>query len=141
MRTFAKGAIGLIVIEGPEDPEVFSVPQPAPDPATGAVPVPADGVVAMPAGAWNPVNAETAYSPAGLRVPVGTTVTWRNDDSVIHTVTSGTSTGTVTTPDGVFDSGDLLPGETFSFTFTEPGSFDYFCTPHPWMVGSIVVEA
>jgi nitrite reductase (NO-forming) len=141
VRTFAKGAIGQIVVEGPENPEVFSVGRAAPDPVTGEVEVPAGDVVAMPAGAWNPVNAATAYTPGELRVALGATVTWRNDDSVIHTVTSGASTGTVTTPDGLFDSGDLQPGESFSFTFDEPGTFDYFCTPHPWMVGRIVVEA
>jgi len=67
-------------------------------------------------------------------------VTWTNNDAVGHTVTSGSSTGTVASPDGLFDSGDIAPGETFSYTFTEAGTFDYFCTPHPWMMGTVIVS-
>ena len=62
---------------------------------------------------------------------VGTTVTWVNDDAVIHTVTD---------VDGQFDSGFLGSGEGFSFTFTEPGEYEYFCQPHPWMRARVIVE-
>ncbi|MBT4677015.1 MAG: hypothetical protein HOB67_04090, partial [Acidimicrobiaceae bacterium] len=96
--------------------------------------------VSMPDGAWNPANADTAYLPAEIRVEVGDTVTWTNDDTVIHTVTSGTSTGVVTTADDLFGSGPMVPGDSFSHTFTEAGTFDYFCTPHPWMTGTVVVD-
>ena len=63
---------------------------------------------------------------------VGDTVTWTNqDDAMMHSVTAD---------DGSFDSGLLAQGETFSHTFTDPGEFEYFCTPHPWMRAKVVVE-
>ncbi len=73
-----------------------------------------------------------AYSPVTLTVSAGQTVTWLNADTTIHTVTSET---------GLFDSGNLRPGERFSFTFTMPGTYAYFCTPHPWMTGTVVVTS
>ncbi len=78
-----------------------------------------------------------AYSPAELTVPVGTTVVWTNEDDVAHTVTAGTPDAPE--PD-LFDSGSLGSGESFSFTFDEPGSFAYFCTLHPNMRATITVE-
>jgi plastocyanin len=72
-----------------------------------------------------------AYSPATLTISVGTTVVWENQDSVPHTVTSDT---------GLFDSGTLSNGGTFSFTFTSPGTFNYGCTIHPYMHGTIIVQ-
>jgi amicyanin len=71
-----------------------------------------------------------AFSPAELTITVGDSVTWTNLDFVIHTATS---TG------GAFDSGDLDQGESYTLTFTEPGTYDYLCTPHPSMTGRIVV--
>ena len=70
------------------------------------------------------------YSPGNDLVPPGTTVTWTHTGEIVHTVTSD---------DGVFDSGDLAPGETFSVTLTDPGTYWYFCRPHPFMRGRIVV--
>jgi plastocyanin len=68
-----------------------------------------------------------------LTVPVGTEVTWSNNDIEVHTATSDSQ---------VFNSGDLEPGKSFSFTFTAPGTYTYSCEPHPWMTGTItVVEA
>ncbi|MGH2542617.1 MAG: cytochrome P460 family protein [Ardenticatenaceae bacterium] len=63
-----------------------------------------------------------SFSPRTLTVKVGTTVTWTNHDVVPHTTTSN---------DGVWDSGALQPGDEFSFTFNEPGTFNYFCSMHP----------
>jgi len=71
-----------------------------------------------------------AFSPATLTVKVGTTVKWTNKDSVAHTVTSDT---------GLFDSGDLAAGDTFSFTFNQAGTFAYHCTMHPSMTATIIV--
>jgi amicyanin len=76
--------------------------------------------------------ADFAFSPATLTITAGDTVTWTNDDSAVHTATSTT---------GGFDSGDLAQGASYSFTFTEPGTYDYLCTPHPTMTGQIVVQA
>lgn len=76
-----------------------------------------------------------AFRPESLAVPVGTTVTWKQQDAGTHTVTSGTVTqgpGDVTTaPDGKFDSGNLATDATFQFTFDTAGTFPYFCQIHP----------
>ena len=82
-----------------------------------------------------------AYSPNPIQVSVGTTVTWTNNDSQPHTVTSG-SNGQ---PDNKFNSSPnftplLNPGQTFSFTFTEAGEYPYFCLLHPNMVGTVSVS-
>ena len=72
------------------------------------------------------------FAPAELTVKVGTTVTWTNHDDIPHTVTSSTN---------AFKSKALDTDDKFSFTFTTPGTFAYFCALHPHMTGSIVVEA
>jgi alcohol dehydrogenase (cytochrome c) len=70
------------------------------------------------------------FAPGNDLVPPGTTITWTNTGQVGHSVTSD---------DGVFDSGDLPPGQTFSFTFDTPGTYWYFCRPHPFMRARVVV--
>jgi plastocyanin len=84
---------------------------------------------------------DTAFQPNPVQVSVGSTVTWTNDDSQPHTVTSG-SNGQ---PDGKFDSSPnfnplLNPGQTFSHTFTEAGQYPYYCALHPNMVGTVSVS-
>ena len=85
-----------------------------------------------------------AFSPNPVKVNVGDMVTWTNDDTTPHTATSGTPANG---PDGKFggtaDAGGtiLVKGKTESFTFTEAGTFPYFCTLHPNMVGSVEVAA
>jgi plastocyanin len=71
------------------------------------------------------------FTPATLTVPVGTTVTWTNDDGTIHTVTSATKE---------FTSAGLDDGAAFSYTFTNPGTYTYYCKLHPRMTGTIVVK-
>jgi plastocyanin len=73
-----------------------------------------------------------SFAPAALTVPVGTTVTWVNDDDEPHTVVESNA---------LFKSHALDTGDKFSFTFTTPGKFQYFCTIHAHMVGTVVVEA
>jgi len=73
--------------------------------------------------------------PPSMEVPIGTAVTWTNKDSVAHTVTSGTRP----TKDGKFD-GQLAAGSTFSFTFATAGTYQYFCTVHSSMNGTITVK-
>ncbi|NLF12044.1 MAG: cupredoxin family copper-binding protein [Anaerolineaceae bacterium] len=80
--------------------------------------------------------ADFNYDPQDLTVQVGDTVTWTNNDDVAHTVTAGTPDS----PMGEFDSGELQPGDTFSYTFDQAGTFDYFCTLHPDMTASVTVE-
>jgi nitrite reductase (NO-forming) len=140
VRTFYKGAIGTIEITGEQNPEIFGVV--GADEATGGDESD-DAVVAtevvIPVGAFDPANAANAYDPLDLTVTVGTTVRWTNNDAIAHTVTSGISDGSVGTADGIFDSSFLNDGDTFVYTFEEVGEFPYFCTPHPWMIGSVTV--
>lgn len=73
-----------------------------------------------------------AFSPAALSIKPGTTVKWTNRDSVEHTVTSEGKNRTL-------NSKLLGQGESFTFTFNQPGVFSYLCTPHPNMSGSVTV--
>lgn len=75
------------------------------------------------------------FQPAEITISVGTTITWTNEDAVGHTVTSGTRGS----PSGMFDA-DVGAGETFSFTFEETGTYEYFCSIHPGMDGTVIVE-
>jgi plastocyanin len=72
-----------------------------------------------------------SFSPATITIKVGSTVTWTNKDGTTHTVTSNS---------GVFDSGNLAPNATFSYTFNSAGSFSYHCSIHTYMTGTIVVQ-
>ncbi len=74
-----------------------------------------------------------------MELTAGMTIRWTNHDTVAHTVTSGASDGLAGTPDGRFDSGFMEPGATFMHTFEEAGVFPYYCIPHPWMRGTLVV--
>jgi plastocyanin len=71
-----------------------------------------------------------AFAPAELKVAPGTTVIWTNHDDIPHTVTS---------TDGAFKSHALDTDDSFSFTFERAGSYRYFCSLHPHMVGTIKV--
>lgn len=78
-----------------------------------------------------------SFNPASITVNAGTTIKWTNKDNVTHTVTSGTPSA----PDGIFDSGNLGNGGTFSFTFNTKGTFQYYCKPHQSsMRGTVVVQ-
>lgn len=81
---------------------------------------------------------DKAYVPNPAEVKVGESVTWTNDDSQIHTATSGA----VGAEDSgsVFDSSILSPKATFDFTFDTAGEYDYYCTLHPQMFGKVVVS-
>ena len=70
------------------------------------------------------------FNPATLTVPVGTTVTWTNQDEEPHTVAA---------KDGSFHSPGMDTHGTYSFTFTTPGSYDFICSIHPFMTGTVVV--
>lgn len=72
------------------------------------------------------------YGPEDIKVKVGTTVTWTNNDAVRHNVASD---------DGKMPEGKLMAkGETYSYTFDKAGTFKYHCDPHPYMHGSVTVE-
>jgi plastocyanin len=72
-----------------------------------------------------------SFSPKEITVAVGTTVTWVNHDDVPHTVVS---------PDKKFRSKALDTDDSFSFTFTDAGTYNYFCSVHPIMTGKIIVK-
>jgi plastocyanin len=72
------------------------------------------------------------FYPQRITVKAGTTVTWTNEDDVPHTVASSIK---------FFKSKALDTANKFSFTFTTPGTYDYFCSLHPHMTGAVVVEA
>jgi quinohemoprotein ethanol dehydrogenase len=72
------------------------------------------------------------FTPSIVQVPAGTSLTWINNGSVAHTATSG---------DGSWDTGDIPGGGgQTSVTFQTAGTYNFFCTPHPWMIGRIVVQ-
>ncbi|MGE8147760.1 cupredoxin domain-containing protein [Pseudomonas frederiksbergensis] len=74
---------------------------------------------------------EFMFGPKDMTVPVGTKVTWVNDDQIPHTVAETHK---------VFRSGALDTNDTFSYVFNTPGEFEYFCALHPQMIGKIVVS-
>lgn len=74
---------------------------------------------------------QLAFAPASIEIAVGTTVEWRNDDQLVHTVRAD---------DGSWDSGDIAPGATWRRTFDRPGTYTYTCTPHPFMKAVVVVK-
>jgi predicted secreted protein with PEFG-CTERM motif len=95
--------------------------------------------VSIPAGSSSP-GCETTnecFVPDEVTVDVGGEVTWTNDDTAAHTVTSGSASGG---PDGTFDSSLITAGKSFTYKFEEAGEFPYFCLVHPWMVGKVVVQ-
>jgi len=96
------------------------------------------GDVIMPTKVSRPGCEETdrCYIPSLIVIQKGKQVTWVNEDSAFHTITSGF----YDTPTDLFDSGHLDPFESYTLTFDETGTYDYFCTLHPWMKGQVVVE-
>ncbi len=102
-------------------------------------------LLAGPAGGANAATADIsmkniAYNPSNITISVGDTVHWSNNEvsDTPHTATSGTPGA----PNGMFNSGDLMPGQSFDFTFTQAGTFNFFCMVHPTlMMGTVTVLA
>lgn len=113
--------------------------------------MPSAGEEMLEAGSNEVITVSLRFMPEDITVPVGTTVTWRNGEAIGHTITSGAwgdvneSTGLRGSQeaDGLFDHA-LAPmgqeGDTFSYTFDEPGEFLYFCNPHLTMNARVIVE-
>jgi plastocyanin len=78
---------------------------------------------------WNP-DVIDSYLPSAIEINSGTTVTWVNNDTAIHTVADTAKT---------FDSKFIQSGGTWSYTFEKAGEYDYICTLHPWMKGTVSV--
>jgi LPXTG-motif cell wall-anchored protein len=166
----APGALaGQAEAQAPTDPETPAgqappappeaqqvVPGPAPAPSAAAAPAPAEDPTAVPVRAQRRAEREPAdkrkprrvvvraaasqsvtirdyaFSPGTVTVRPGDTVTWTNRDGVRHSATA---------EDGSFDTGLLGRGQSGEHTFREAGTYQYVCTPHPNMQGTVVVEA
>ena len=76
--------------------------------------------------------------PSTVVIALGGTVTWENTDNAAHTATSGSPTDG---PDGVWDSSLMMVNGSYAVTLDEAGTYPYFCMVHPWMQGTVVVEA
>src|SRR5674476_325016 len=95
------------------------------------------------AGGTSVAIANYAFTPQTLTVKAGTTVTWTNDDSVPHNVISATNMSPSATTTSAFASGNFNQGQTFTFTFSKPGTYYYVCSIHasmPAMHGKIIVQ-
>jgi len=103
-----------------------------------STPVEFSGIISIPKGSGVPGCDDTneCYIPFNTSVSVGEEITWLNDDTAPHTVTSGLPVS----PDAIFDSGMMMAGDTFSVTLDESGEYPYFCMVHPWMTGIISVN-
>jgi len=153
-----RGAVGIIQVEGESSPDIFSSIKNATQGTQS------DGhnmnmttmTTSTTSSSGSPssnnvvVTIENyAYSPPELTVTVGTTVTWTNKDLVGHTVTEGAPESTKPASQRAFDSSreaegkyDLIQsGQSWSYTFTTPGTYDYYCLPHPYMKAHIIVVA
>ncbi len=154
-RAIHKGAIGTIIAEGENNPEIYESfateewvdghthngeepehkPEVIEEEPEDEEPLEAaenEVFVEIMKGSMKKDDDPTNdYSPNILTVPVGTTVTWINKDVSVHTVTDRGR---------LFNSGNMRKGKKWSYTFTEIGEFDYYCIPHPWMVGKVIVE-
>jgi len=115
----------------------LTVPTAFADHATASVSAPV-GSGAQVTGGPNCQDTDECFIPSTVTVDVGGVVTWSNDDTAAHTVTSGSAADG---PDGNFDSSLFMAGASFEVTFDEAGTFEYFCMVHPWMVGTVIVEA
>jgi len=113
------------------------IPESTPEPVVE--PTSMVAIVSIPPGVAVPGCEDTneCYSPYRITITSGTTVTWSNDDSAAHTVTSGNINAGLT---GMFDSGLFMADSTFEFIFEDVGTYDYFCMVHPWMTGFVDVS-
>jgi len=147
LSTTAGAGIALVVIilvglavflgttPGKGTPSTFSISQRSiatlsPTISTSTTPTNAKLNVDITAGS-STNQTSSGYSPATMTVNVGDAVTWTNDDNAVHTVTADK---------GGFYSGDLKPGQSFSFVFLTAGNYTYHCNYHGWMKGTIVVQ-
>ena len=108
--------------------------------------------VTIPKGSANPevditkLGPRQWYFPRQITVHTDETIKWINQDTEAHTVTSGVGAGIESlmnnkrgTSNGIFDSGLFKTGESWTHTFTNPGTYTYFCTIHPWMEGIAII--
>ena len=83
-------------------------------------------------------NTDNCFIPSTVVITAGGTVTWENTDNAAHTATSGSPSDG---PDGVWDSSLMMVNGSYSITLDDEGTYPYFCMVHPWMQGTVIVEA
>ncbi len=133
-----QGMVGKIIVGDAVAPE--PVVEAAPKPVVEAAPKPVEftGIISIPVGSGAP-GCETTnecFIPFSVSVSAGEEITWSNDDTAPHTVTSGLPGS----PDAIFDSGMMMSGDSFSITLDTSGEYPYYCMVHPWMIGNITVN-
>ena len=150
-KIVASSIIGIVIIVALA--VAFSTemePQPEPSPESNTEPtfsmqgeiqpdvMDGSGDVIMPTKVSRPgcEEIDRCYIPSLVTISAGESVTWVNEDSAFHSVTSGF----YDTPIDLFDSGHMDPFDSYTLTFDEAGTYDYFCTLHPWMEGKVIVE-
>jgi len=114
-------------------PTVFTTPSTATSSTSTGLPPPGKYVgVSIPVGAASPPG--PGYGPPTVTVVVGVnnTVVWTNTDPAIHTVTAN---------DNSFNSNNMNQGDVFTYVFKVPGTFNYHCIYHSWMLGTVVVKS
>jgi len=123
--------VGFVLRPGGTTGTTTTITTPRTDitPRVATTPTMREVVVSNPPG--SAANTSLTFEPSYVRVVIGVnnTVTWVNDDTTIHTVTSTIR---------LFDY-QLQPGQRISYTFTSPGVYQYTCTLHPWMTGVVEV--
>jgi plastocyanin len=113
-------------------PPVSSLPtEPGSPSASASTSPPGSPAASLDLGVPDVTMLGSIFHPATIESRAGETVDWFNDDVTVHTVTA---------LDGSFNSGIMVIGDTFSVTFTTPGTLDYICAIHPLMTGTIVVS-
>ncbi len=119
-------------------PAPYATPMPNMTPIPNATPIPMSTPPAS--GQVTIIMRNISFNSSLMTIRVGQTVTWRNDDSVPHTTTSGSCPNGTCAPMPGWDSGTLNPGQSFSQQFTTAGTFTYYCRIHGAMMqGTIVV--
>jgi predicted secreted protein with PEFG-CTERM motif len=100
--------------------------------------------VKMPTGSSDPQapyfwqSVKDGSTTGVVEILVGDTIVWSNADTAFHTVASGSEADGL---DGLFDSKEFAPGKSFTYKFSEIGHYPYYCTLHPWMMGTIIVTS
>lgn len=123
-----------VVTPAPSTPVPATAPviqvSPSPSPSKVTTPVPPVPTSSPSAQVMVSISG-FAFQSANLTVKAGATVTWTNKDPMAHTVTAD---------DGSFDSGTMKTDATYSHTFTKAGTFSYYCSPHPFMKATVIVQ-
>lgn len=139
-------AVAMMAVEEAETMHVNesgdrSLPMSAGDASTDAIlildPQGRDADILMPTKVSRPgcENTDSCYVPSVHTATAGRPITWINEDSAFHSVTSGK----YDKPGDTFDSGFMDPYDLYTLSFMVPGTYNYYCTLHPWMEGVIVI--